>query len=177
MLWENLVSYCLNTNEDDGEGADNALLQSNGKIFGSLLEVAARSGADLAHLVSKIPTNLRIDGIRHRLVAAISDYQLKLEMHKDAFKILSDDKVSLLREQCHRSRRGTRVDLHSPTQAITPEEKDDDDGDAVNIVLKPWMEGKARLALKRKMRKAQRDGVEKGRSNLGMSLPQSLEIR
>lgn len=170
LLWDILVSYCLNTNEVRGKE-----IQSNGKIFGSLLEVAAKTGADLSHLVSKIPANLRIDGIRHRLVAAISDYQMKVKMYEGAYKILSNDKVELLREQCHRSRRGTRVDLSAPSQKIVPEEKNDDHN--VKIVLKPWREGKARLITKRKMRQRHRTDTLKTGTNIGMHLPHSLEIR
>jgi len=164
MLWDTLISYCLNTKENN---IDN----SKGRLFGSLLEVAARSGADLAYLVSKIPVKLRIDGIRHRLVAAISDYQTKLTIHETACEILSNEKVGLLRERCHRSRRGTRVDLYSQSQSLTPESQEDND--TMNIILKPWQEGRARLASKRKRRKAKR--LVKG-NEIGMNLP-SLEIR
>ena len=112
MLWDELVVYCLNAQIDDlsPEGGDNENAK-NGQLFGSLLEVAARSGADLAHLVKKIPTGMSIFGIRSKLVTAISDYRFKLKINEDAAKILQNDKVSLLREQCHRSRRGVRVDL------------------------------------------------------------------
>ena len=110
ILWEALISYCLNAKIDEPSDNDNDDGR-NGQLFGSLLEVAARSGADLAHLVSKIPTGMSIHGIRSKLVTAISDYRFKLKINEDAAKILSDDKVSLLREQCHRSRRGVRIDL------------------------------------------------------------------
>lgn len=111
MLWEALVSYCLNAEIDDPTDTNNNEKGKNGQLFGSLLEVAARSGADLAHLVSKIPTGMSIHGIRSKLVTAISDYRFKVKINEDAAKILSKDKVSLLREQCHRSRRGVRIDL------------------------------------------------------------------
>ena len=109
MLWEALVTYCLNAEVDDPTEAVES--GKNGQLFGCLLEVAARSGSDLAHLVSKIPTGMSIHGIRSKLVTAISDYRFKVKINESAAKILSNDKVSLLREQCHRSRRGTRVDL------------------------------------------------------------------
>jgi len=109
MLWEALVTYCLNAEVD--EPTENADSGKNGQLFGCLLEVAARSGSDLAHLVSKIPTGMSIHGIRSKLVTAISDYRFKVKINESAAKILSNDKVDLLREQCHRSRRGIRVDL------------------------------------------------------------------
>lgn len=115
LLWEALVTYCLNAEIEEEESplSDEVENESgrNGQLFGSLLEVAARSGADLAHLVSKIPRGMSIHGIRSKLVTAISDYRFKLKINEDAAKILSNDKISLLREQCHRSRRGVRVDL------------------------------------------------------------------
>jgi hypothetical protein len=171
MLWDSLVSFCLDPNQS-GENGSSSL---DGKLFGSLMEVAARSGANLAHLVSKIPKNMRIDGIRHRLVAAISDYQTKLKLHENAFQIMSDDKIDLLREHCHRSRRGTRVDLYSSTQAFIPDKERDDD--AIQIVLKPWKEGKVRLASKRKMRQNRNIGIVKSYYEIGMGLPSSLEIQ
>ena len=169
MLWDDLISYCLNTKENGGKGT---ATKSDGALFGSLLEVAARSGADLALLVSKIPTNMNIDGIRHRLVASISDYQTKLNIHESAFAVLSHDKVALLREQYHRSRRGTRVNLYAADQSFVPVKEREDD-DSLNIVLKPWKEGKERLASRRNMRQGR--GRQKG--NLGIVLPRSLEIR
>lgn len=115
LLWEALVTYCLNNEVEDeveapgsNKGNDSG---KNGELFGSLLEVAARSGADLAHLVSKIPIGMSIHGIRSKLVTAISDYRFKLKINEDAAKILAYDKISLLREQCHRSRRGVRINL------------------------------------------------------------------
>ncbi len=163
MLWDNLISYCL-AKEINGR-------RSDGKIFGSLLEVAARSGADLALLVSKIPKKLSIDGIRPRLSAAISDYQIKVQMHKAAFEVLSSDKVSLLREQYHRSRRGTRVDLYAINQEILQEEKFESDIQN-RAELKPLKEGKDRLASKRKERRAQTSKM----CNVGIDLPRSLQI-
>ncbi len=115
VLWESLVSYCLNAETKESRSSkedeeDNEKTE-NGQLFGSLLEVAARSGADLAHLVSQIPAGMSIHGIRTKLVTAISDYRFKLKINEDAARILQNDKVSLLREQCHRSKRGIRIDL------------------------------------------------------------------
>ena len=117
LLWEALVTYCLNAKIEEVSSSDEGDNENgkNGELFGSLLEVAARSGADLAHLVSKIPRGMSIHGIRSKLVTAISDYRFKLKINEDAAKILSNDKISLLREQCHRSRRGIRIDLMRDT--------------------------------------------------------------
>lgn len=171
ILWDTLVSFCLDPNQSGGEGSSSL----DGKLFGSLMEVAARSGANLAHLVSKIPKNMRIDGIRHRLVAAISDYQTKLKLHENTFQIISNDKIDLLREHCHRSRRGTRVDLYSSTQDLIPDTHKDED--TIEIILKPWKEGKARLASKRQIRQSRNIGVVKSYYDIGMNLPSSLEIQ
>jgi len=99
VLWEMLVARCIQSGGD-------------GSLFGALLEAAARCGADLAHLVSQIPEGMRIEGLRPRLIAAVADYRLKLKIHESASDVLSQDKVGLLRELCHRSRRGLRVVSH-----------------------------------------------------------------
>jgi hypothetical protein len=96
-----------------GAGAD-------GSLFGSLLEAAALSGADLAHLVAQIPPGMGIEGLRPRLVAAVADYRLKLLMHKSSAEIASEEKITLHRERTHRSRRGMRCELasHSKIQIL-----------------------------------------------------------
>ena len=105
FLWEALVSYCLdprnetNNNFDDGHST----------LFGALLEAAAQSGTDLAHLVSQIPPGMVIKGLRPMLVAAVADYRLKVKMHEFACDAFIDDKISLLRELAHRTRRAARV--------------------------------------------------------------------
>ena len=105
LLWNDLISYCLKSTSKNSE--------PDGLLFGSLLEVASRSGADLSNLVAKIPTGMRIEGIRPKLVSAISDYRLKLKIHESSFTIMEDDKIDLLRQLSHRSRRGLRVENHA----------------------------------------------------------------
>jgi len=73
-----------------------------------LLEAAALVGADLAVLVTRIPQRMNIEGLRPRLVAAVADYRMKLSMHESAADTCRSDRVSLLRELGHRSRRGMR---------------------------------------------------------------------
>ena len=112
MLWELLVSYCIKSKSSNTEtynGNNEKANAEDGSLFGSLLEVAARCGADLSKLVLKIPKGMRIEGLRPKLVAAIADYRLKLKINEAAAEILLKDKVSLLREFSHRSRRGVRV--------------------------------------------------------------------
>lgn len=162
-LWEFLISYCLST-KDGGK-------KSSGRVFGSLLEVSARSGADLATLVAKIPKKMKIAGVRTKLVKAIADYRLKLEMHDACMNIIGVDKVSLLREQCYRSRRGTRIELVSDRQELRPVMKDEDD--EMDIVLKPWRDGRTRLDLKRKSRRS----MVVRKKDIGIQLPSQLEIR
>lgn len=99
VLWEKLISYCLST--DVAKGRD-------GLLFGSLLEAAALSGADLARLVAKIPPGMVVEGLRPRLVAAVADYRLKLNIHEAAVTVATVDKNVLQREVTHRSRRGVR---------------------------------------------------------------------
>ena len=108
-LWETLVSFCLNP--ESSRLNPTTEQSANGNVFGSLLEVAARLGADLSQLVSKIPKGMCIEGIRPKLVAAISDYQTKQQIHQYASAIFQNEKISLLREQIHRSRRGIRSTL------------------------------------------------------------------
>ena len=99
VLWEKLISYCLST--DVAKGRD-------GLLFGSLLEAAALSGADLARLVAKIPPGMVVEGLRPRLVAAVADYRLKLNIHEAAVTVATVDRNVLQREVTHRSRRGVR---------------------------------------------------------------------
>merc|ERR1712008_16496 len=108
MLWKILVSYCLGTTTTT---TTIKTPETSGVLFGSLLEVAARSGADLAHLIVCVPPEMCIEGIRPKLVAAISDYRLKLKIHESASDVFLSDKVSLLRDQCHRARRGLRINF------------------------------------------------------------------
>lgn len=116
MLWDSLVSYCLDpkpqlTRKRKGKRKDSISDKEDGHLFGALLEVAARSGADLSHLVSKIPKGMQIEGLRPRLIASIADYRVKVQMHKAAAEVLNKDKVDLLRELAQKSRRGTRIGL------------------------------------------------------------------
>eukprot|EP00978_Attheya_sp_CCMP212_P014526 scaffold37028_cov57-Attheya_sp.AAC.17 len=111
MLWDELVAHCL-PNVDKEQNNDDV---EEGLLFGSLLEAAAQCGADLAVLVKQIPENMRIEGLRPKLVAAVADYRLKLKMHETAADSLQKDKVALLRELTHRSNRGHRVVLPTPS--------------------------------------------------------------
>jgi hypothetical protein len=106
-LWETLIEYCLKGGEP-GELKQFEEQGADGALFGSLLEAAALNGADLALLVTSIPQGMNIEGLRPRLVAAVADYRMKLKLHEAATDICKDDRVSLLRELGHRSRRGIR---------------------------------------------------------------------
>lgn len=115
MLWDSLISYCLDPKPQltrtraKAKRKGSVDIKGDGSLFGTLLEVAARSGADLAHLVSKIPKGMQIEGLRPRLIAAISDYRVKVQMHEAAAKVLNKDKIDLIRELSHKSRRGVRI--------------------------------------------------------------------
>ena len=113
MIWESLISYCMNPKQNFRR-KKSSRKAGDGSLFGALLEVAARSGADLAHLVSKIPTGMKIEGLRPRLLAAISDYRVKVHLHEAADCVLKKEKIALLRELSHRSSRGLRM---TPTHA------------------------------------------------------------
>jgi vacuolar protein sorting-associated protein 41 len=108
-LWKSLIRHCL----DKESGKEKHL---DGSLFGALLEAAALSGADLAHLVTQIPPGMAIEGLRPRLVAAVADYRLKLKMHETASEGASQEMISLLREVSHRSRRGARYQLVTAPQ-------------------------------------------------------------
>eukprot|EP00590_Aulacoseira_subarctica_P000500 CAMPEP_0172435362 /NCGR_PEP_ID=MMETSP1064-20121228/71133_1 /TAXON_ID=202472 /ORGANISM="Aulacoseira subarctica , Strain CCAP 1002/5" /LENGTH=416 /DNA_ID=CAMNT_0013183667 /DNA_START=832 /DNA_END=2083 /DNA_ORIENTATION=+ len=68
FLWEALVSYCL----DPRNETNNSFDDRHPTLFGALLEAAAQSGTDLAHLVSQIPPGMVIKGLRPMLVAAVA---------------------------------------------------------------------------------------------------------
>jgi hypothetical protein len=104
ILWKSLIDYCLDSVLTDSRQS------GDGSLFGSLLEAAALSGGDLANLISQIPPEMAIEGLRPRLVAAVTDYRLKVEIGATAAKISDNDRRSLLREAECRSRRGKRVE-------------------------------------------------------------------
>ena len=110
-LWEMLIEYCLgsgSTAERNQQVGVSTASGSDGLLFGRLLESAALSGANLAHLVAQIPPGMSIEGLRPRLVAAVADYRWKLQLHEGASEVAKSEKIDLLREQAHRSRRGVR---------------------------------------------------------------------
>lgn len=101
LLWDELMNYCLSSKGPQRQ-------QPNGILFGALLEAAALSGADLARLVARIPPGMVVEGLRPRLVAAVADYRLKLDIHEAATAAADAERVDLLRQVAHRSRRGMR---------------------------------------------------------------------
>jgi hypothetical protein len=105
-LWQVLIDYCLSTKSQTTKKSESM----DGNVFGSLLEAAALSGADLAQLVTKIPPGMAIEGLRPRLVAAVSDYRWKLQMHESANEVARKEIADLIREYEHRSRRGRRYE-------------------------------------------------------------------
>jgi len=141
-LWDILIEHCLatpsrnqqqqqqqnqRTNNESGDDEEKQEQKTrtqqpkeevDGSLFGSLLEAAALSGADLAHLVTKIPHGMAIEGLRPRLVAAVADYRHKLRMYEFLSEIATTEKTSLLREVSHRSRRGAEYNPRAPWQKV-----------------------------------------------------------
>jgi hypothetical protein len=122
-LWMTLVDHCLASFSEQS---------STGSLYGSLLEAAALSGADLAHLVAKIPTEMAVEGLRPRLVAAVADSRLNLQLRETASKIANTEKVDLLREVGYRSRRGVRVQVQHPPDVKILKKADDTMAISVN---------------------------------------------
>ena len=116
ILWDKLIDYCLPKNKS-GSAAE-----GDGMLFGALLEAAALSGANLARLVAKIPPGMVVEGLRPRLVAAVADYRFKLDIHQAAASAASEERVALLREVAHRSRRGVRYSVtNQPNVSVSKE--------------------------------------------------------
>lgn len=105
-LWEILIQHCLT----EGGKPSSPGSKIDGTLFGSLLEAAGLCGADLAKLVAEIPPGMSILGLRPRLVAAVADYRMKLQTHQSASQVAATEKIDLLRELAHRSRRGIRYE-------------------------------------------------------------------
>lgn len=117
VLWDKLITHCLTSSRRTLEDKTSR----DGMLFGSLLEAAALSGADLARLVARIPPGMIVEGLRPRLVAAVADYRLKLGIHKAAATAATDEKAALLRQVAHRSRRGARYSIPKvPQSGFTP---------------------------------------------------------
>ena len=97
--------------------------------MGSEMCIRDSSGADLAQLVAKIPPGMQVEGLRPRLVAAVADYRLKVQLHETSSSIASDERLLLVRETSHRMRRGVRVgSVDEPSaaeekEAVAVEEK------------------------------------------------------
>lgn len=157
MLWDSLVSYCLDpkpklTRKRKGKRKDSISDKEDGHLFGALLEVAARSGADLSHLVSKVPKGMQIEGLRPRLIASIADYRVKVQMHKAAAEVLNKDKVDLLRELAQKSRRGTRIGLSAVTDNNEMESLDENGSgadDPEGLAAKAKIDAKALIEKRR----------------------------
>lgn len=115
-LWDRLINHCLSSR------SETVLVGSrDGMLFGSLLEAAALSGADVARLVTKIPPGMVVEGLRPRLVAAVADYRLKVDIHQAASAAANEEQVGLIREVAHRSRRGVRFIFPQKDPAIIQE--------------------------------------------------------
>ena len=112
-LWQSLIEFCLSSN---GAMGVSSAKKEKGALFGSLLEAAALSGADLAHLVKQMPHGMAVQGLRPRLVAAVTDYRLKLQMHESASIIAVAEKTDIFREYSHRSRKGVRYEMPKKSQ-------------------------------------------------------------
>ena len=110
ILWDILVEYCT-TVDPSSSSSDTNQSGAQGALFGSLLEAAAHTGSDLATLVTRIPQGMSIEGLRPKLIAAISDYRYKVKIHEQVDNLLMEDKVSILRELSHVSRRGERITI------------------------------------------------------------------
>ena len=128
--------------------------QIPGALFGSLLEAAAHTGSDLGALVSRIPEGMSIQGLRPKLIAAITDYRYKVKIHEHADNMLIADKISVLRQLSHVSRRGKRV-----------ERKDGGDRIIEDLSAKPT--SMSRLGLL----KSQRSKVSSSHNSSVFSLP------
>lgn len=128
-LWDKVINHCLSNKKNVGKTQD-------GFLFGALLEAAALSGADLARLVARIPPGMVVEGLRPRLVAAVADYRLKLDIHHAATSAASEERISLLREVTHRSRRGVRYHI-SHQQQNTIEESKNEEKEVEQILVLP----------------------------------------
>lgn len=151
VLWDALIEFCLSeaTGVVDSTpalaggvpAASGRIVKAkpNGSLFGSLLEAAALSGADLAHLVRTIPAGMPVEGLRPRLVAAVADSRLKVQMRQTALAVAARELSELQREAEHRVRRGTRCGGSSGVAVLPPVLADARiDGDAGVVAENEW---------------------------------------
>jgi len=139
VLWNILINHCLSNTKGNSPSFDDikdkqrvGSVAIDGSLFGSLLEAAALSGADLAHLVKQIPPGMAIHGLKPRLVAAVADYRLKLQMRHTSSEIASSEKIALLREVAHRSRRGMRFEKMNERRRLPSATTAGDNPDGTN---------------------------------------------
>lgn len=108
-LWETLVDHCLkNVNQLQSEISASPSSLTDGKTYGALLEAAALCGADLAQLIARIPAGMQVEGLKPRLVAAVADYRLRVQLHSNSSRIAAKEKLLLLQEVSLRARKGMR---------------------------------------------------------------------
>lgn len=117
------VTYVESTKDVDSETHDilrGILVEYciNNDVFGDLLEVSALCGADVAMLVSNIPKSMFIDGLRPKLVKAVENYRLQLDMYEATSRLFEEDKICNLRDFAHRSRKGRLVNKERPGDTI-----------------------------------------------------------
>ena len=94
-------------------------LQDGGKKIGQLLESASEVGADLSRLVREIPTGVEIDGLKDKLLKAISDYRQFLNLNAETLAIAGSERLHLLQTCSHTVRRGTRVSAKANIAPVT----------------------------------------------------------
>jgi hypothetical protein len=157
-LWDTLTRFCIN--DEYSQSA------SDGMLFGDLLEAAALAGADLARLVKEIPEGINVEGLRPRLVAAVADYRMKVEVYTAAISAGSEDEASLMREIAHRSRRGVRhlvgVNREKTAAEIIQLKRQEDEGEIAEKIIEE---------LPTAMSKAIRTRARRDHNKLALSIP------
>jgi hypothetical protein len=87
-------------------------------FLAGLLRHAGEYNVDLARsLLQEIPNEMRIKGLKHKLLNIVASYRFERTLHEGSRKVAEQDWVSATRRFHHAQRRAVRVDVpHTPCQ-------------------------------------------------------------
>ena len=115
-LWSDLIDAVIQEDKaqqglEHGrrDGESDTTRRSEGSLLGDLLDHVGSHAVDPVRLINRIPDDMRIYGLRDKLLAILSDAAAQLRLREGCKAVLKDDKTNLLRRQVSVRNRGVRV--------------------------------------------------------------------